>query len=90
MDVIVGGVIPPSGLPDCLYKAGAAVIFCPVSVIREVAIDMLNEFDWSEKVGLLEFIMLNVSYVTLVWLCFKTTDFSRKFRIEMTHFFGVD
>lgn len=39
--VIVGGVIPPQDY-DFLYKAGAAAIFGPGSIISECAIKMLN------------------------------------------------
>ncbi len=39
--VIVGGVIPPQDY-DFLYKAGAAAIFGPGSIISECAIQMLN------------------------------------------------
>ncbi|MDR0972168.1 MAG: methylmalonyl-CoA mutase [Bacteroidales bacterium] len=39
--VIVGGVIPPQDY-DFLYKAGAAAIFGPGSVISDCAIKMLN------------------------------------------------
>ena len=39
--VIVGGVIPPQDY-DFLYKAGAACIFGPGSIISDCAIKMLN------------------------------------------------
>ncbi len=39
--VIVGGVIPPQDY-DFLYKAGAAAIFGPGSIISDCAIQMLN------------------------------------------------
>lgn len=39
--VIVGGVIPPQDY-DYLYKAGAAAVFGPGSIISECAIKILN------------------------------------------------
>ena len=39
--VVVGGVIPPQDY-DFLYKAGAAAIFGPGTVISDSAIIMLN------------------------------------------------
>jgi methylmalonyl-CoA mutase len=40
--VVVGGVVPPQDY-DALYKAGAAAIFPPGTVIAEAAIDLLKK-----------------------------------------------
>ena len=40
--VVVGGVIPPQDF-DALYKAGAAAIFPPGTVISEAASDLLTK-----------------------------------------------
>ncbi len=40
--VVVGGVVPPQDF-DALYKAGAAAIFPPGTVISEAAGDLLTK-----------------------------------------------
>ena len=42
--VVVGGVIPPQDF-DALYKAGAAAIFPPGTVISEAAIGLLEKLN---------------------------------------------
>jgi methylmalonyl-CoA mutase len=42
--IVVGGVVPPQDF-DALYKAGAAAIFPPGTVIAEAALDLLAKLD---------------------------------------------
>jgi methylmalonyl-CoA mutase len=42
--VVVGGVIPPQDF-DALYKAGAAAIFPPGTVIGEAAVGLLGKLN---------------------------------------------
>jgi methylmalonyl-CoA mutase len=42
--VVVGGVIPPQDF-DALYKAGAAAIFPPGTVISEAAVGLIEKLN---------------------------------------------
>jgi methylmalonyl-CoA mutase len=48
--VVVGGVIPPQDY-DALYKAGAAAIFGPGTVIADAAVGLLRQLTQSQQSG---------------------------------------